>query len=248
MIKFFRHIRQNMIKENRTSKYLLYAIGEIILVVIGILIALQINNWNQDLANKKEEQTIIKNLNLEFKKNIISVQEYIKHHKTILSDTRVLMDLVGEPEEVLNKFNLDSLLAQSINYWSYKPSQSVVLDVISSGKLNLISSDSLRLQFFEWSSNLEKNEENYNTLDEINQSIVLTYLTKHASLKNIDNYGILEWNKKSKLKQSNYKMFQDIEFENVMDNQAWDIKNYILSLENLEHTMARIIAETNSEL
>ena len=248
MIKFFRHFRQRFISEGKTKKYLLYAIGEIILVVIGILIALQINNWNQELGNKQEEQTIIKNLNLEFKKNIISIQKYIKHHETILSDTRALIDLVGEPEEVLNKFNLDSLLAQSINYWSYKPSQSVVLDVISSGKLNLISSDSLRLQFFEWSSNLEKNEENYNTLDEINQSIVLTYLTKHASLKNIDNYGILEWNKKSKLKHSNYKMFQDIEFENVMDNQAWDLKNYILSLEELEKTMDRIIAETNREL
>jgi len=139
MIKFFRKFRQNMIKENRVSKYLLYAIGEVILVVIGILIALKINNWNLELANKKEEQTIIKNLNLEFKKNIISIQKYIKHHETILADTRVLMDLVGEPEDVLNKFNLDSLLAQSINYWSYKPSQSVVLDVISSGKLNLIS-------------------------------------------------------------------------------------------------------------
>lgn len=47
MIKFFRHIRQTMIKENRVSKYMLYAIGEIVLVVIGILIALQINNWNE---------------------------------------------------------------------------------------------------------------------------------------------------------------------------------------------------------
>ncbi|MDO1501171.1 DUF6090 family protein [Winogradskyella maritima] len=51
MIKFFRQIRQNMIHQNRTKKYLLYAIGEIILVVIGILIALQINNWN---SNKQE--------------------------------------------------------------------------------------------------------------------------------------------------------------------------------------------------
>lgn len=47
MIKFFRHIRQNLIMENKTSKYLKYAIGEIVLVVIGILIALQINNWNE---------------------------------------------------------------------------------------------------------------------------------------------------------------------------------------------------------
>ena len=54
MIKFFRNIRQRMIKENRVSKYLLYAIGEIVLVVIGILIALSINSWNEDRLDKKE--------------------------------------------------------------------------------------------------------------------------------------------------------------------------------------------------
>ena len=47
MIKFFRKIRQNLLAENRFSKYLIYATGEIILVVIGILIALSINNWNE---------------------------------------------------------------------------------------------------------------------------------------------------------------------------------------------------------
>lgn len=56
MIKLFRNIRQNMIKDNRFSKYMLYAIGEIILVVIGILIALSINNWNQ--KRLKHEQLI----------------------------------------------------------------------------------------------------------------------------------------------------------------------------------------------
>jgi len=59
MIKFFRRIRQNMIKENRASKYLLYAIGEVVLVVIGILIALSINNWNE---NRKEEVILKSNL------------------------------------------------------------------------------------------------------------------------------------------------------------------------------------------
>ena len=54
MIKFFRKIRQNLIIENKTSKYFKYAIGEIILVVIGILIALQINNWNEN-RNKTDE-------------------------------------------------------------------------------------------------------------------------------------------------------------------------------------------------
>ena len=47
MIKFFRHIRKSLLMENKTTKYFKYAIGEIVLVVIGILIALQINNWNE---------------------------------------------------------------------------------------------------------------------------------------------------------------------------------------------------------
>lgn len=59
MIKFFRHIRKRLIRENRFSKYLLYAIGEIVLVVIGILIALQINNWNEEKALSETELNIL---------------------------------------------------------------------------------------------------------------------------------------------------------------------------------------------
>ena len=60
MIKFFRKIRQNMINENKTGKYLKYAIGEIVLVVIGILIALSINNWNDSRKDNLREQAYYK--------------------------------------------------------------------------------------------------------------------------------------------------------------------------------------------
>ena len=62
MIKFFRHIRQNLLNEGKTTKYFKYAIGEIILVVIGILIALQINNWNSLQNDRDIEQSALKNL------------------------------------------------------------------------------------------------------------------------------------------------------------------------------------------
>jgi len=62
MIKFFRKIRQNLLSEGKTGKYLKYAIGEIVLVVIGILIALQINNWNNNRIEHLKEEVLISNI------------------------------------------------------------------------------------------------------------------------------------------------------------------------------------------
>ena len=87
MIKFFRKIRQNLINQNKTSKYFKYAIGEIVLVVIGILIALQINNWNEKRNNKAKLESYILiykdvlKLNIElFDTNIKTAEAYIKRN------------------------------------------------------------------------------------------------------------------------------------------------------------------------
>ena len=77
MIKFFRQIRQSLIMENKTSKYFKYAIGEIILVVIGILIALQINNWNEDRKNNTLERVFINNLITDLKSDVNHLNEVI---------------------------------------------------------------------------------------------------------------------------------------------------------------------------
>ena len=70
MIKFFRKIRLHLLTENKFSKYLLYAIGEIILVIIGILIALYINNWNQIEKSKSESNRLLILLTLDLEKDI----------------------------------------------------------------------------------------------------------------------------------------------------------------------------------
>ena len=71
MIKFFRHIRKSLLMENKTSKYFKYAIGEIVLVVIGILIALSINNWNEQRKDRKLENELLVQLQSEFESNLI---------------------------------------------------------------------------------------------------------------------------------------------------------------------------------
>jgi hypothetical protein len=109
MIKFFRKIRQTMIKENRVSKYMLYAIGEIILVVIGILIALQINNWNEHRKETQRTQSIYNIIKNDLETDIAEIQWFISDYdsvrkpvfETLLRDTLTQNDFIKNPN--LNK-------------------------------------------------------------------------------------------------------------------------------------------------
>ena len=75
MLNFFRRIRRNLANQNKFVQYSRYAVGEIVLVVIGILIALQINNWNEERKSSKLEIKILKELNNDLKTNLAEVDE-----------------------------------------------------------------------------------------------------------------------------------------------------------------------------
>ncbi|TYA54314.1 DUF6090 family protein [Formosa maritima] len=81
MIKFFRHIRQNLIMGNKTGKYLKYAIGEIVLVVIGILIALSINNWNEERKASDYNLVLLKQVQKELAFNINKSDSLIEFYR-----------------------------------------------------------------------------------------------------------------------------------------------------------------------
>ena len=91
MIKFFRRIRQNLLSEGKTNKYLKYAIGEIVLVVVGILIALAINNWNETRKNKSTLTNYTESLIKDLKQDIIILNEQTNF---ALSDNKVLQNLI----------------------------------------------------------------------------------------------------------------------------------------------------------
>jgi len=87
MIKFFRKIRQNLLMENKTGKYFKYAIGEILLVVIGILIALQVNNWNENRKLRNTEIGLLKELKGDLKASLDDLESDIKVVKETLKIT-----------------------------------------------------------------------------------------------------------------------------------------------------------------
>ncbi|MCK0179062.1 DUF6090 family protein [Flavobacteriaceae bacterium S0862] len=84
MIKFFRQIRKDLMEKNKTGKYLKYAIGEIVLVVIGILIALSINNWNEDKKNINQAKKHLKTISLNLKDDIKQAENLLAETGTAL--------------------------------------------------------------------------------------------------------------------------------------------------------------------
>lgn len=81
MIKFFRTIRQNLLMENKTGKYLKYALGEIVLVVIGILIALSINNWNETRKDQQELRNILQNIATDMRVDALNLKDNLEYAK-----------------------------------------------------------------------------------------------------------------------------------------------------------------------
>ena len=91
MIKFFRKIRQRMLSESKFSRYFFYAIGEIILVVIGILIALQINNWNEERKLDRLELSLLQEMKGNLVSDISDMQENIGYHERALQSASIIL-------------------------------------------------------------------------------------------------------------------------------------------------------------
>ena len=140
MIKFFRHIRQNLIMENKNSKYLKYAIGEIVLVVIGILIALQINNWNESQKALKKEKIYLVKLSQNIKDDISLLEDIIKTDSIIINDLKKLS------EEILTATSIQDINLKTnsrFRYLLFNPNKTTLDNIISSGQIEIIRNDSI---------------------------------------------------------------------------------------------------------
>jgi hypothetical protein len=180
MTKFFRKLRKTFLRKNKIGQYLKYAIGEIILVVIGILIAVGINNWNQSRKDRKVEFKTLREISSGLNQDLKDVKSNINGHRTGLDCIAFWRDIINHKKvdvdstEYYYRFlTRDFLIAQNISGY----------ETLKSKGLELIKDDSLRLEIitlYEISySYIRKLEEEYNELQfqenyfkEINQLIV----------------------------------------------------------------------------
>lgn len=149
MARFFNRFRFRQFKNDGISKYALYAIGEILLVVIGILIALQINNWSEEAKRYTLGVSILENIKADLENDIDQLLVNIRSTNRKMADVDSIFTILNDPTnsslEDLIKFNT------TIPYVDYfLPNSGTFDEGVSSGKMSYILSDILRQQIFDY--------------------------------------------------------------------------------------------------
>ena len=127
------------------EKYIWFAILEVLLVVIGIIIALQVNNWTEEHKLRTIEKNVLMDLRTELNANISHLDSIIYERENVLAAGRLLLEQSGPDASWDSEVNFDSLLFKVIlSGWKFFPESGVVTDMLNSGKLNVIQNDSLR--------------------------------------------------------------------------------------------------------
>lgn len=217
MIKFFRNIRKNLLNEGKTTKYFKYAIGEIILVVIGILIALQINNWNERENSISQAEKHLKTIKL-------NLQDDILQAEMLLSETQTTIDYAND---FLNQFKtlkpVDNNIQMYLIYLMFERN----IEVNESGLNALLNSNSMAfidenlqnkiLNYYRYLEQLKSRELNANT--EI-KTMYEPYVKEHYYwIWNKTN----PWHRQAEFYKDDPRTLENIDLQSVISNKQLEV-------------------------
>ncbi len=207
MINFFKKIRKKLLSKNKFSSYLIYAIGEIVLVVIGILIALQINNWNEYKKKEQYELSLLKEMKKNLRADIRDIEINIKFNERSIKSTNI----------ILRSFKNNIPYNDSLNKHYGKVPQ-VPKFLMSENAYNSMNNEGIRII---------KN-------DSLRDAITYHYEAKTSFLKEWNNS---EWNNQMQDHRTLYrKFFKKFDFWNDLVPNNYELlskdKEYINYLNN----------------
>jgi hypothetical protein len=225
------------------EKYFKYAFGEIVLVVIGILIALQINNWNTERIQHIESREIAKRLLLETNQNKVYLKSEIDTADKTLHALLQFLKMTGNNYKEKSSTKTDSLIYQIIAFPRYNLNTSVLEQAISTGRLAHLKSDSLRNLIYELPSAISKIKEYLLFIASHEERFLMKRYYKLISLREVDGkfstYA-------DKLGPSNFSdidnriILNDMQFESMIDNKYFNIRlllaEYIETQKNTKQT------------
>ena len=237
MINVFRKIREKQISESKFSKYLLYAVGEIVLVVIGILIALSINNWNTEKKSLQRQNALLAQMKNNLEDNLVQFRyvenAYVSKRESI--------------KIVLNHIHNKEKLQDSISYYFYGPHRSgppnltiSAYETFKSSGLDIIKSDKLRekiinhyeVVYAEYFETIEKGLDSWETV------MIASYYSQNFSIIN-DKF----------ITPNNYEfLFSDQKFLNILTSRRQFFSYIISVLKTMQELTKNLIIDLETYL
>ena len=237
MINLFRKTRKKLADDKQFLKYSRYAIGEIILVVIGILIALSINNWNEKRKENNYGQKILKELRSDFLFNKRELNRNIKKANALVNNCDSLIVLFSLPIEKVDLNKFVRFTKRLSGYSTFNPSNGALNNLISSGNLSIIKSDSLRMHLSSWSGLLEDVKEDEKRLIDFGDTQMNPLRLEYLNL-----------NPKSKFVKIHSELLNNRKFENIVMKVRGAANYNVENYKNLDVEIDRMLDDIQGEL
>jgi len=253
MLRFFRKLRHQLILSGQSRKYLLYVVGEVLLIVVGILIALTINNRNETRLTRQKEQVYLAGLENEFQTSRVKLQELIKVNRSNYEGAKRIIGYIDRPDSLPDERTLSHLLYQSLAYdLYYTPNNSLLGEMINSGSLKDLSNDELRRRLTNWIASVEHVNAQERDLKHQKDQVLQLLRGEPYSLRTLADQTQLSGNllhlPASQHVHSNLPILQSRAFENnlllyILSSQLTETEHYQPLLDELEMIIDLIAEE-----
>ena len=252
MLTFFRKIRRRLLartlsdtatnsfaRSGSARKYIFYAIGEVLLVMLGILLALQVNNWNENVKLKKTEMNLLEGFVKEMKHNIDLLGESLIRHRSHDSISINIInnwDLLSDHDKIIS-------VDGTRRYWTTDLISGVVKAIISEHGLSIISDNPLRQFISSWEDQKNDFYENEEVEADLMHNRFYPLLSEYVSLQQILSYKEVDANERQNIMDES-RLMEDLsalvktkKFENLLLERRFNRRQCILEIEALKEQM-----------
>ena len=250
MLHYLRNIRQKLILQENTKKYLLYAVGEIALVMIGILLALQVNNWNEDRVLQNQERQTLRSLQSELQVNVEILDGCLQEVNMVMVYGDSLRKYLGPDISTISIDSTNKWLGEIGSTRRCKVVTNVLEELKSSGNLSSISNIDIRRKIGDWSTSYnEMVKEEDEWAGELSNQFY-PYTNKWVQWDDVD--AMFSQNDfstfKSRFKYDPRAILQQFEFSNVLSLHYWRMNRNKIRVNDLTENSTQLLELLNQSL
>lgn len=247
MIKLFRNIRKKLLQEGKTTNYLKYAIGEIVLVVIGILIALQVNNANEQRKENDRVKKFLVKFQRQINQNLENIKNEDEKNNEDLSLSKDLLKLIYTDTVTNIETTLDNVVGLNVFDYHLNLDMLSLEEAINNGDITLIKSDSLLKYIYKFIKLNKDTIERERIINEDLNNNFKPYLNEKYNIRNLlYRFGFTELGKSTLYKNDNVNVLLSQEFENLLTTRIMFKEEMALSYYELTEVVTKINEEITS--